>query len=130
LESLVSDYIKRVDKVWGRECWITNTELYCAKILYINCKGCSSLHYHKIKDETFHILEGCCYLETFEQKTVALGIRMLRILHKGETIRIKPETPHRFFCSSGMELGCKVLEVSTAHSDEGVVRLEESKCLA
>lgn len=114
------DYLKRVDKVWGRERWITNTELYCAKILDISCGGCSSLHYHQVKDETFHILDGNCFL-LLDNRLLTLG--------PGATIRIKPMVPHRFYCTLDMTLGCKVLEISTHHNDTDVVRLEESKRL-
>src|SRR4051812_37450647 len=43
------------DKIWGREIWITNTALYCGKHLLLNKGYQCSLHYHKIKDETFHL---------------------------------------------------------------------------
>lgn len=50
--------IKIVSKGWGFEKWITNTEKYCGKLLYvIKGKKCS-LHYHKLKDETFFIHSG------------------------------------------------------------------------
>lgn len=117
-------YINRVDKVWGRECWIVNNELYCAKILHICCGRMSSLHYHKVKDETFHVLEGSCYLEIQD-----IDGRNICMLKKGDSIRLRPATVHRFFCTPEMTLGCKVLEISTRHSDDDVVRLEESKCL-
>lgn len=126
-----SGYINRVDKVWGRECWIVNNELYCAKILHVCCARSSSLHYHKVKDETFHVLEGSCYLE-LRWLTGHKGVysaQQIYPLRKGDTIRLRPGTAHRFFCTPDMTLGCKVLETSTQHSDDDVVRLEESKCL-
>lgn len=50
--------IKLVPKGWGFEKWIVNTEKYCGKLLYfVKNKKCS-LHYHKIKDETFYIRSG------------------------------------------------------------------------
>ena len=128
---LQSDYIKRVDKVWGRERWIVNNEQYCAKILDICCSRASSLHYHPVKDETFHVLEGTCCLEIrYLNAYGALLAQGIFTLRKGDTIRIKPRTAHRFYCTPDMTLGCKVLEVSTPHSDDDVVRLEESKCLS
>ena len=41
-------------KGWGYENWLVNTELYCGKILHFNHGKQCSLHYHKIKDETFY----------------------------------------------------------------------------
>lgn len=130
-ESTEHDYILRVEKIWGCECWIVNNNLYCAKILHISYNGCSSLHYHKIKDETFHVQEGKCYLEIRYPAAIE-GVFRYReevILRKGDTIRIRPGMAHRFWCTGDMTLGCKVLEISTTHSDEDVVRLEESRCL-
>ena len=50
--------IKWVAKLWGAEKWLVNNEIYCAKeLILVNGYQCS-LHYHKIKDETFYILEG------------------------------------------------------------------------
>ena len=45
--------IKRVNKPWGHELWIYNSELYCGKILFFNKGKRCSWHYHEIKDETF-----------------------------------------------------------------------------
>ena len=45
-------------KGWGRELWIANSELYCGKILELNEDKRCSIHYHKLKDETFYILSG------------------------------------------------------------------------
>jgi len=45
-------------KVWGSEVWFANNSLYCGKILNFNKGHQSSLHFHKIKDETFYLLSG------------------------------------------------------------------------
>ena len=47
-----------VAKGWGGEEILVNNDLYCAKNLYV-MKGLQcSLHYHKIKDETFFVQKG------------------------------------------------------------------------
>jgi mannose-6-phosphate isomerase-like protein (cupin superfamily) len=118
---LVKDFIQHVEKVWGDEYWIANNELYCAKFLYINPGGCCSLHYHKVKDETFFVDTGECFLE--------LGEETLR-LEEGSSVRITPGTKHRFWVPPGPYAHiCRIIEVSTHHSDDDVVRLEESKHL-
>lgn len=50
--------IKVVTKGWGFEKWVTNTERYCGKLLYIIKDKKCSLHFHKMKDETFFVQSG------------------------------------------------------------------------
>ncbi len=114
-------FIRVVPKVWGEEHWIANTEQYCLKVLNIKPNGCSSLHYHKTKDETFFVDLGTCFLE-LENVTYEL--------HEQDSIRIRPGQKHRFWCpAEKSKYGCMITEVSTHHDDNDVVRLEESKML-
>jgi mannose-6-phosphate isomerase-like protein (cupin superfamily) len=111
----------QVEKVWGREYWLENNESYCAKLLYIRAGYQCSLHYHKIKDETFLVLDGTISLETTSARRLQPDI-----LHPGQKTRIHPYVAHRF---TGIT-NAIILEVSTYHDDLDVVRLEESKkCL-
>jgi len=59
--------MKTVDKDWGRELWIVNNDKYCGKILELNKGYRCSIHYHKIKDETFYILEGRVLMEIWDE---------------------------------------------------------------
>jgi len=111
-------FLRVVPKVWGRELWIVNNELYCGKILELKPGFESSLHFHHKKDETFHILDGSCILN-LEYKELQLG--------RGATVRIQPGTKHSFWTSDPK--GCRILEVSTPHDDKDVVRLRESAAL-
>ena len=45
-------------KGWGREVWIANNRLYCGKILEIRKGKRCSLHYHKLKTESFYLHKG------------------------------------------------------------------------
>lgn len=47
-----------VEKGWGFERWIVNKEEYCGKLLHIDWDKRLSLHYHKLKDETFYCQSG------------------------------------------------------------------------
>ena len=110
----------QVEKVWGREYWLENNDSYCAKLLHVRAGYQCSLHYHKIKDETFLVIEGAVTLET----TLARHLQP-RILYAGQKTRIHPYIAHRF---TGLApSGAVILEVSTHHDDADVVRLEESK---
>jgi mannose-6-phosphate isomerase-like protein (cupin superfamily) len=50
--------VQIVPKGWGREVWIANNEKYCGKILEIRKGKRCSLHYHRIKTETFFLRVG------------------------------------------------------------------------
>lgn len=117
------DRYKEVKKLWGREFWIINNDKYCMKVLAINPGWQCSLHMHPIKDETFFVLEGLVNLEVVdadgEVQTVQLG--------EGDTYWLVPETYHRF--SSATDERALVMEVSTTHSDDDVVRKEDSRPL-
>jgi len=103
--------MKKMEKVWGHEEWIVNTEKYCGKKLILKEGYQSSLHYHKQKDETFYIFEGEVYLEVNGTAT---------IMKPGDTIRILPGQRHRF---SGLE-NSVIFEFSTHHDEEDSYREE------
>jgi quercetin dioxygenase-like cupin family protein len=104
-------------KVWGEEHWIVN-EAYCGKKLVIEKGASCSLHYHKLKDETFYVLSGLVRMD--------LGTEQwdeVRTLRPGDSVRVKPWTIHRF---TGLEPS-EVIEFSTHHEDSDSYRLEPSK---
>jgi quercetin dioxygenase-like cupin family protein len=113
-------FIQDVPKVWGHEYWVVNNEKYCMKFLFIEPGGCSSLHEHKMKDETFYVDEGSCFLEVEGQA---------HRLEASDSKRILPGTKHRFWVPKEQVRGCMIVEVSTQHDDADVVRHEESKRL-
>lgn len=106
--------IKIVEKVWGHEEWVINTDKYCGKKLVLNQGYQSSLHYHKEKDETFYVESGKVLLELDSQQI---------IMNPGDAQRILPNQRHRF---SGLEKSV-ILEFSTTHDDNDVVRLKDSR---
>ena len=113
-------------KIWGRERVIANHGLYCGKILFVEPGYQSSLHYHRIKDETFYVDSGEVSLEIFLDTARPREKHVLR-LKKGQSIRIEPLTPHRF--RSATSDPAKIIEVSTYHDDDDVVRIEDSRSL-
>jgi mannose-6-phosphate isomerase-like protein (cupin superfamily) len=114
--SLYLEPIKIVEKVWGRELWLVNEENYCAKILQIKQWYQCSKHYHPIKHETFIVLTGVVFVE--------VGFENRRMLC-GESQVIPTGAPHRF--GTNFTGGASILEISTHHDDNDVVRLEESR---
>ena len=106
--------MKQILKVWGKEEIIVNCDLYCGKLLYLRKGATSSYHYHIKKQETFYALKGQVVL-TIEGKDY-----MLTPFSRAQTIM--PEQKHSFFGITD----AIILEVSSHHSDEDVVRLKES----
>jgi D-lyxose ketol-isomerase len=112
---------KFVEKVWGAEAWLTNTEKYCAKILKLNPGFQCSLHYHNFKDETFIVMQGDVYLEI---RRILSAQPLYHHFNSGDQQRVYPGTAHRFWTNNPD--GALILEISTYHDDEDVVRLQES----
>ena len=100
------------DKVWGSEEWIINRS-YCGKILNLKKGFRCSIHHHKIKDETFYILDGKVLMEID-------GTR--RIMKPGDVQIIMPNQKHRF---TGLE-DSKIIEFSTHHREDDSYRDVES----
>lgn len=120
------DQYKQVPKAWGREVWLVNHPTHCAKLLYIEAGQQCSLHYHPIKAETFFVLDGTVNLEVGLEGKPAYGTTNTQ-LTEGESFTLEPYTPHRF--SSATDGPAIILEISSQHSDDDVVRLEESRAL-
>jgi len=111
--------IKEVKKLWGSEEWLVNNNLYCAKYLNLKRGYQCSLHYHKLKDETFYILEGIIELELQEN-----GREVTITLVRGNQYRLKPYTLHRF---RAITFRAKILEISTTHFDSDSYRKEKAR---
>ena len=101
---------KFIEKAWGSELWIVNNEKYCGKILTLKKGYRCSLHCHKIKDETFYILEGEVLMEVD---------RMMKKMKPGESVHIMPRVYHRF---TGLQ-DSKIIEISTQHFENDSYRL-------
>lgn len=112
--------IKLIPKKWGHEEILVNNETYCAKFLYINYGYQVSYHYHKVKDETFYVLEGLLDLLIYDDINNEVLTYPLRA---GESFRLKPGTIHSFISKTPY---AKFLEVSTHDAPEDSYRLTES----
>lgn len=102
-----------VKKEWGEEFWIENNLDYCMKLLKLDKGKRCSLHLHPRKHETFLVIEGEVFMELEDQS---------RLLKPWVYVIVPPNTKHRF---SGLE-DSKIIEASTHHSDDDVVRFEKS----
>lgn len=109
--------VNYVVKEWGHEEWIVNNELYCGKKLVLKKGFRCSLHYHKLKDETFYVISGKVLFET-EYK----GENRSRILCQGDIAPVPIAMIHRF---TGLE-NSEIIEFSTHHREDDSYRLEMS----
>lgn len=119
-----------VKKLWGEEDWIVNSKEYCGKLLTLVPGYQSSMHYHKNKTETFLCLVGSVCLEIYPEgvsKGVLQGSSRLLYLssYAYNAFTLDVGVPHRFWCLT--KDPALVVEFSTHHSDEDVVRLEPSQ---
>lgn len=105
---------KKVEKKWGVEYWLENTDQYCTKILQLEGGYQCSYHMHPRKKETFSVITGHVRLERDG---------FVHYLSPGDKLRIEPGTYHRFSSSEG----ALILESSSFHDDADVVRREESR---
>jgi mannose-6-phosphate isomerase-like protein (cupin superfamily) len=96
-----------VPKGWGYEEIWASTYGYAGKILHFNQGAKFSMHFHKIKDETWYVLEGKFRLLIIDTNNADIKEIELNV---GDVWRNIPLLPHQLIC---LEAG-KVIEVSTA----------------
>ncbi len=104
---------KVVEKQWGTEFWLCNTSNYCWKLLQLNQDYRCSLHFHKLKTETFFVLSGHVKLELPDVTVTLLP---------GDNYNIYPGMEHRF---TGIT-DALISEISTPHYDSDSYRSEPS----
>jgi mannose-6-phosphate isomerase-like protein (cupin superfamily) len=107
---------RRVEKPWGFESIWAETDLYVGKILHINAGEALSLQFHRIKDETFHLLSGEMHFFAGPSEEEMERV----VLEQGDSFRVVPGTVHRMVAVTD----CDILEASTPHLDD-VIRLED-----
>ena len=106
-----------VPKGWGREVWIANGDLYCGKILEIRKGKRSSLHYHKLKTESFYLRSG--RLKVHIRESSGTDVVEELILEAGQCMDIPTGTVHQLEALEDVEL----YEFSTQHFDSDSYRL-------
>jgi len=111
------------EKVWGKEFWIVNNQDYCGKILVINKQHRCSIHYHKIKKETFLVVSGEILLEVLDPAMMDSDEQKF-IFVPGMSITINPYVKHRF---TGMAEVSEIIEFSTRHYEQDSYRITKSE---
>ena len=113
-------------KGWGDESWIHNDEKYCGKVLYFqNGKKCS-LHYHKLKHETFFLQSGYLECRFFPLENLENELKTPRglwiIMKPGDVKEIPPGLVHQMKAIMG---DAYLYEFSTQHFEDDSYRIEK-----
>ena len=106
----------KVEKGWGsEEIWATNDK-YCGKMMNFNPGAKFSMHFHKEKDETWHVISGKFIVRWIDTDTAKICERELEVY---DTWHNPPCLPHQLIC---VEAGT-IVEVSTPDSVEDNYRV-------
>jgi len=109
--------VKIVPKGWGREVWIANGGLYCGKILEIRKGKKCSLHFHRLKTESFYLRSGRLKIRV---KTSPESEPIEEFdMTAGECMDVPPGLVHQMEAIDDAEL----YEFSTEHFDSDSHRL-------
>ncbi|MEK6888582.1 MAG: cupin domain-containing protein [Nanoarchaeota archaeon] len=109
-------------KGWGYEDWIANKKEYCGKLLFFEKGKRCSIHYHKLKDETFFLFSGKMkILLSNSPEDYDAGKKEEIVLNVGECLYIWPGRVHRMEAIEDSNL----MEFSTEHFEEDSYRIEK-----
>ena len=121
--------IEKYYKLWGHELWIENNTEYCGKLLHVIPDKQCSVHYHKLKKETFYVIDGSLIIEYSDTLIKDKWEKMEDIkicqLNKGEAFTIDRNIAHRFYTAN--DSSCDFIEISTHHDENESYRIIQSK---
>lgn len=106
-----------VPKGWGREVWIANGERYCGKILEIQKGKKCSLHFHKLKDESFYLRAGRLLLKIMASPDASAVEEF--VLEAGQCFDVPVGLVHQMEALEDVEL----YEFSSQHFESDSYRL-------
>lgn len=106
----------KVEKGWGHELVIANSDKYCGKILHFKHGARFSMHYHIKKMETWYVSSGQFEFRWIDTRTADMKTRMLNV---GDIVTNEIGQPHQLICLKEGD----VFEVSTQHFDSDSYRV-------
>lgn len=109
--------VRIVPKGWGQETWIANGERYCGKILEIRKGKKCSLHFHKLKDESFYLRTGRLLLRIMASPEAGMVEEFT--LEAGQCMDVPLGLVHQM---EALE-DCELYEFSSQHFDSDSYRL-------
>ena len=104
-------------KGWGREIWIANNDKYCGKILEIAKGKRLSLHFHKLKTESFFLRSGRLLIR-IKESPEAEAVEEFE-MSPGDCMDVPPGLVHQMVALEDAEL----FEFSTQHFNSDSHRL-------
>ena len=107
-------------KGWGREVWIANSPSYCGKILEIKKGKKCSLHFHKLKTESFISMRGRLKVRVKESHDQQEHSRSSSCV-PGQCMDVPVGLVHQMEALEDSEL----FEFSTQHFDSDSHRIEK-----
>ena len=106
----------KIEKGWGHELIIYNSQKYCGKILVFNKGYEFSMHYHILKQETWYVNKGRFIYNWIDTNN---GVTHTNELKPGDVVTQKAGVPHQL---EALEDG-EIFEVSTQHFDSDSYRI-------
>lgn len=101
-----------LDRDWGSEVIIAETDTYMGKVLEMKAGTMGGLQYHVDKDETFYLHSG----EAIVRFDDGEGQLVEEVMSAGESYHIPPGSPHQVQAVTD----CVFFEASTPHHDDRV----------
>ena len=106
--------------------WLHNDALYCGKLLYFEKGKRCSLHYHKLKTETFYLESGTMEVCFLTQEEVVPGKPASEYttvtMHAGDVKEVPPGLVHQMRAVGGP---ARLFEFSSQHWDADSYRVEK-----
>jgi mannose-6-phosphate isomerase len=97
----------RIEKEWGRVKQLTFNQASSVKILEIDPKCSTRLHYHNMRDDLWLVLDDGVGIQIGDRVVVA---------RSGQEFVVPSGTPHRLY--STVEHPVRVLEIAFGYTDE------------
>ena len=101
-----------LDRNWGKEIIVAETQTYLGKVLRMNAGTKGGLQYHVEKDETFFLLSGTACVRSDD----GAGQLIQKVMYSGESYHIPAGAPHQVEAIED----CVFFEASTPHYDDRV----------
>ena len=106
----------KVDKAWGYELHIHNSDGYCSKILHFNEGSMFSMHFHIEKHETWYVAKGRLALKYINTKNA--DVEMM-VLEQGDVFVVPQGQPHQLHAHEDTD----IFEASTPDDPDDSYRV-------
>ena len=106
---------------WGYQLRFVNEDEYCGKLLILENRKPGSLHYHKVKKETFIVLFGKVFIHGYKVVCECTNIAYSNVVKEGEIVTLEPYMVHEMV--NMLDDISVILEVSTHDDDSDTYRV-------